>query len=67
MLELSSHDVCGTRILVTSHWAQNQKSSSILGGRPLSSGSSIMLADERLQIAHRYVLFNTDIVYEYQE
>ena len=39
----------------------------ILGGRPLSSGSSIMLADERLQIAHRYVLCNTNIVDEYQE
>lgn len=36
-------------------------------GRPLGSGTSIMLSDEMLECAHRYVLFNTAIVEPFLE
>lgn len=37
----------------------------ILEGRPISKGSIIELTDERLESAHRYVLFNTAEVEPY--
>ncbi|KAL5733871.1 hypothetical protein ACOSP7_031732 [Xanthoceras sorbifolium] len=39
----------------------------ILGGRPISAGKSIILSDELLQIAHRYILFNSLEVQPYVE
>ncbi|KAL5732383.1 hypothetical protein ACOSQ2_032075 [Xanthoceras sorbifolium] len=39
----------------------------ILGGRPISAGKSIILSDELLQIAHRYILFNSSEVQPYVE
>ena len=37
----------------------------ILEGRPISVGTSILLSNEMLANAHRYVLFNTTLVEPY--
>ncbi|KAK3221468.1 hypothetical protein Dsin_008493 [Dipteronia sinensis] len=39
----------------------------LFGGRPISVGKSIILSDEMLQIAHRYILFNSSEVQPYVE
>lgn len=39
----------------------------ILEGHPISAGKPIVLSDEMLQSAHRYVLFNSTIVEPYLE
>lgn len=44
---------------INEHRNEEYLSDVILEGRPLLSGTSIKLADDDLQNAHRYVLFNT--------
>ena len=44
-----------------------QQTDSILDGRPISKGKPMLLSEEVIDAAHRYVLFNTDEVEPYIE
>ena len=43
------------------------QSDSMLDGRPISKGKPIVVSEEVIDVAHRYVLFNTDEVEPYIE
>lgn len=46
---------------------RNEQSPTSVEGRPLSKGVHVLMPQEMLKIAHRYVLFNTSDVGRYEE
>ena len=49
------------------NWNEVQQSDSIVNGRPISKGKPILVSEEVIDAAHRYVLFNIDEVEPYIE